>query len=375
MKILIAPDSFKGSLSAQAVAHALVRGLGRVISERLVRIQPMADGGEGTGAVVEQLGGTRVAAPTATIYGQPAEGYWIRWDKTAVVEASVGSGFVPPDRRQFSGEHTTSLGTGLLIAHALADPGIDRVIVALGGTGSTDGGMGLLAALGARFEDINGRALEPFGDNLAKVAKYCGPHLTKPLMGIYDVQVPLLGERGAVAQFGVQKGIAPTDVDRVHAAMAQFAHRVQSPHTENWINGQGAGAAGGMGFGILAAGGTLEPGADTIAGWCHLDEQIQTVDWIVTGEGRIDRQTLEGKVVGTVVRHAEYYHKPVVAVVGSRTDDLDELHRAGLTLVMPLATGPMTLQEEMANAPHLLSLLGEELGWLLKTLDHSGTHE
>ncbi|PSR35351.1 MAG: glycerate kinase [Sulfobacillus benefaciens] len=370
MQILIAPDSFKGSLSAQAVATGLARGLSHVLPENSVRIQPMADGGEGTGAVVEHLGGRRVFSPTVTIYGQPTEGYWIRWERVAVVEAAVGSGFVPPESRQFSGEHTTSLGTGLLIAHALADPGIDRVIVALGGTGSTDGGMGLLAALGARFEDSHGQILEPFGDNLGKVAKYSAPHLTKPLMGIYDVQVPLLGPRGAVAQFGIQKGIAPPNVDRVNAEMAHYAHRIQSQLNEHWIENLGAGSAGGMGFGILAAGGCLEPGAETIAHWCKLDEQIQTADWIVTGEGRIDRQTLEGKVVGTIVRHAEQYHKPVVAVVGSRTDDLHELHLAGLTLVMPLATGPMTLQEEMANAPQLLSLLGEELGWLLKTLDH-----
>ncbi len=372
MQILIAPDSFKGSLSAQAVANALMRGLARVLPESSVRIQPMADGGEGTAAVVEQLGGIRVPAPTTTIYGQPTEGYWIRWERTAVVEAAVGSRFVPIDRRQFSGEHTTSLGTGLLIAHALADPGIDRVIVALGGTGSTDGGMGLLSALGARFEDSHGRVLEPFGDNLEHVEKYSAPHLTKPLTGIYDVQVPLVGHRGAVAQFGIQKGIAPDHVDRINAAMSQYAHRVQSQQNEDWIDNLGAGSAGGMGFGILAAGGYLESGAETISRWCKLDEQIQAADWIVTGEGRIDRQTLEGKVVGTVARHAEYYHKPVVAVVGSRTDDLHELHQAGLTLVMPLATGPMTLQDEMANTPQLLSLLGEELGWLMKTLNHTG---
>lgn len=369
--ILVAPDSFKGSLPAAQVAQSLIQGLSRVMPNSQYVSLAMADGGEGTGTVVEQLGGVRVSAPSVDIFGDFSQKYWIRWGRTALVEAAVGSGFVPQQTQSdHRGEHTTSYGTGLLIAAARADPSIDKVIVALGGTGSTDGGMGLLTALGARFEDADGHAVTHFGDNLARVTRFVAPRQGKPLVGLYDVQVPLVGARGAVRQFGVQKGIPLDALDRINRAMTHYGQCVQRGHGEDWLNKPGAGAAGGMGFGILAAGGDLEPGAETVARWCGLETHLQRADWVITGEGRMDTQTHEGKVVGTVVRYAARYHKPVIAVVGSRINDLTRLHQRGLTFVMPLVSGPMGLTEAMDTAPQLLSLVGEELGWLLNTWNY-----
>ncbi|PSR30617.1 MAG: glycerate kinase [Sulfobacillus benefaciens] len=365
-KVLVAPDSFKGSLSAVAVANALRNGLSRCLPQTSITVQPMADGGEGTGAILEALGGERVPAASATIYGAPVQRHWIRWQRMALVEASVGSQFVSPPNRQGSSEHTTSVGTGMLIAAALADPAIDEVMVALGGTGSTDGGLGMLMALGGQFMDGDGRFVTPFGDNLSRVSQCVLPRMSKPLMGLYDVGVPLLGQRGAVVQFGLQKGILPGDIKRVEDAMGHYAHCVQGSAGPDWANVPGAGAAGGMGFGILAMGGRLQSGAEVVAQWGTLDRHISAADWIITGEGKIDSQTVEGKVVGTVVRQAARHGKPVIAVVGSRDEDLTQLHQMGLTFVLPLVPGPMSLSDAMKNAEPLIIMVGEELGWLIK---------
>ncbi len=365
-KVLVAPDSFKGSLSANAVADALRNGLSRSLSQASVTLQPMADGGEGTGAILETLGGVRVPAVSATIYGTPSNGHWIRWKRTALVEAAVGSRFLSAQRRQGSGEHTTSVGTGMLIAAAQADPAIDEVMVALGGTGSTDGGLGMLMALGGQFRDTDGQSVTPFGDNLSRVRQCVLPRVSKPLIGLYDVRVPLLGRRGAVAQFGLQKGILLEDIPRVEGAMAHYVHCIQESAGMNWAHVPGVGAAGGMGFGILAAGGRLQPGAEVVAQWGDLDRHIKGADWIITGEGKIDSQTVEGKVVSTVVRLAAQYGKPVIAVVGSRDDDLTQLHQMGLTLVLPLIPGPICLHDAMKNAESLIRMAGEEIGWLIR---------
>ena len=241
-------------------------------------------------------------------------------------------------------------------------------MVALGGTGSTDGGMGLLAALGAKFIDRRGRVVTPFGDNLGKVAQCVLPSIKKPIIGLCDVQVPLLGERGAVAQFGIQKGIAPEEVGRVDAAMDRYAKCVQGWGKENWSDVLGAGAAGGMGFGILATGGSLQSGAEVVAQWCDLDKHILSSDWVITGEGKIDSQTTEGKVVSTVVHHAARFGKPVIAVVGNRDVDLTKLHEIGLTFVMPLVPGPITIQDAMIKTRFFSMMVGEEIGWLVKAL-------
>lgn len=334
----------------------------------------MADGGEGTGIVVRSLGGQPVSAEAESIYGVPSAAHWTRWGDKALVEAAVGSGFLPENARQADGEHTTSRGTGLLVAAALADASVDEVFVALGGTGSTDGGMGFLHALGAQFLDKAGRPLLPYGANLDQVAQYIpvGP-LPKPLIGLYDVGVPLLGERGAVYQFGPQKGVAAHRLAAMDAAMAQYAALVDPLGTA--VHAPGAGAAGGMGFAILACGGRLQGGAETVGEWCQLDRHVADADWVITGEGQIDRQTTEGKVVAWVLHCAQARKRPVIALAGSRARDLTLLHGQGLTFAMPIGLAPMSLPAAIAQTAESLEAASEEIGWFLGQSVLSAVHQ
>ncbi len=376
LRVVIAPDSYKGSLPADQAALAIARGLTRCPTVQWdVVCVPMADGGEGTGIVVRSLGGELVSAGTETVYGVPHSAHWIRWGSKAVIEAAVGSGFVPASHRQADGEYTTSRGTGLLVASALADPAIDEIFVALGGTGSTDGGMGFLQALGAQFFDATGRPLKACGSQLGQVARYVPiKPLSKPVIGLYDVGVPLLGERGAVYQFGPQKGVAPERLAAVDAAMGHYAEIVHSVGGAP-VDFPGAGAAGGIGFGILAAGGRLQGGAQTVAQWCCLDAQIAEADWVITGEGQLDQQTSEGKVVAWVLRIAQQHHKPVIALVGSRSRNLSHLHRQGLALALSIGLAPMSLEAAMAATAESLEAAGEEVGWFLGHAAQASVHE
>lgn len=365
--LVIAPDSFKGALSASEVATVLGRGVQRIVGDTVrVIVTPLADGGEGTSDIALALGGIKEPSPTVNIYGEPQDnGFWVRWGSRAIVEAAVGSGFIPESRRQFPASRTTSLGTGLLIQSAMADPDIQEVLVALGGSGSTDGGLGLLAGIGGRFWNAGGSELKPFGDHLAQVADYEVPAPPKPLIGLYDVGVPLLGERGSVALFGPQKGLNWEDLPEIERGMENWADVVnrKTSGALAWI--AGSGAAGGMGFGILVARGSLQPGAQAVAEWQGLQAQIEGSDWVVTGEGRMDAQTEEGKVAAVVIQQAHAAHKPVIAVVGSRARDLTRLHQRGLTLVLPILTEPMSLHNAIDNTAELLETAGEEIGWVI----------
>ncbi len=365
--MLVAPDSFKGSVPAEQAAQALAAGLCAAGIDDVRRL-PLADGGEGTGLVFLAMGGQRVPAKTVDIYNRPHEAYWIRYGTVAIVESALGSGFVPEAVRVADGRQTTSRGTGLLVAAALADASVTEVLVALGGTGCTDGGMGFLAALGAEFYDAQGHLLPASGEHLGRVARCRIPTVSKPVTGLYDVATPLVGPQGAVQLFGPQKGVPVDALDEMDAALAHFAAVVQAQSPAD-PDALGAGAAGGMGFGVLAAGGQLRNGAEAVAQWVHLDEHIAWADWIVTGEGRIDEQTRYGKVVGMVVRHGAKRQRSVIAVVGERAPSASALYRDGLTLIYPLVPGPMGRVEAMSAAVDLLRDAGEHLGHTILALE------
>ena len=281
----------------------------------------------------------------------------------AVVESSRGSPFVLSMDASRDVRESTSRGTGLLVAKAMEDPGIDQVVVALGGTGCLDGGMGFLEAVEAEFYDRQRRRLEGRAKNLMHVHEIKVPRLPKPLTGLYDTFVPLLGLTGAVALYGPQKGVSVSMQGRFEEALEHYAQVVQG--SRRVVNDAGTGAAGGIGFAIKVAEGTLEPGARRISEWMKLGERIKNADWIITGEGRLDRQSLLGKVVGTVLEEGKRWHKPVVAVVGSYPLNLTPFYERGLTSVWTLVPGPTPLEESIENTAHLLQSAGENLGRML----------
>ena len=240
--ILVAPDSFKGSMRALESAEAISMGIEEVLDGNLEMVS-LADGGEGTGDVLKALGGQVVPTTTVDIYNRPQKACWIRYGRVALIEASQGSGFIAKISQMGDGARTTSLGTGLLAQAAFDDPQVDHVLVALGGTGCTDGGFGFLHGLGARFYDRAGAAVLPWGYLMGKVSSFNVPHLNKPLVGLYDVVNPLLGEKVCVRIFGEQKGIKPQHFAALETDLTSFA-RVVSQTTGVDVNTPGSGAAG-----------------------------------------------------------------------------------------------------------------------------------
>lgn len=363
-RVLVAPDSFKGSSSAFQAARAIADGLRQASADYDIKCVPLADGGEGTGDILESLGGVRVPTDTVSLTGELRPSYWIMWNRIGLVESSVGSGYVADAHLGNGAELATSRGTGLLVAHALQDPRVDAVYVGLGGTATTDGGLGFLQALGAQFLDEHENLLTPTARNLSVIEQYIPPKVGKPIIGLYDVGVPLLGARGAVQQFGKQKGIPPMRLPAVEKAMEHYASCIETSPGD-WSQRPGAGAAGGLGFAILAIGGQLRPGADLVAKWCDLYTYVADCDWVITGEGRIDGQTMEGKVVSHVAKCAQKCNKPAIALVGSRGRGAEELHYHGLSFIFPIVDAPMSLEDAMHGTQRLLTTAAREVGMFM----------
>ncbi|MCL4521298.1 MAG: glycerate kinase, partial [Firmicutes bacterium] len=320
-------------------------------------VMPMADGGEGTQdalrATFPQM--LQIPAKRVDAYGRLGRGHYVRLGRTALVEASVGSGFIEASQRPQGALETTSLGTGQLVQAALSDPEVDDVVVALGGTGSVDAGLGFLSGLGWQFYDAHGGLVKPTASGLSSIAFIEGEEPSKPIVGWCDVFVPLLGERGSVRLFGPQKGVEPSDMTALEAHMGAFVAVLERHLGRSGLAKHlGAGAAGGMGMAIAALGGALLSGAEQIAKLAGLDHRLRGVDLCLTGEGRLDAQTEEGKVVATVCRHAKSHGVPTVVLAGSvdlqTVTWLDALDAYAFSVV----PGPMALASAIAETERLL---------------------
>ena len=370
--VVIAPDKFKGSLTAEEAAEAIARGVRAVWPQARVVKVPMADGGEGTLRSLVRATGGRIfyrrvmgplGKPVRAAFGVLGDG------KTAVIEMAEASGFklVPAARR--NPLVTTTYGTGELILTALRR-GCRRLIVGIGGSATNDGGAGMAQALGARLLDARGREmLRGIGggalDRVAKVdmSGFFGGH-RPPLqvMVASDVQNPLVGPRGASAVFGPQKGATPVMVKRLDANLRHWAHRIAECGMRNAEYGKlttfpGGGAAGGLGAGLKAfLGARFRPGVEIVIEHARLAEKLCGADLVITGEGRLDRSTLDGKAPLGVARLARRLGVPVIAVGGSLDPAATAaFRRAGFAAVAPLMTGSVTLKEAMANAAKLLA--------------------
>jgi glycerate kinase len=371
MKIVIAPDSFKGSLAAPQVAEAIARGWQAVFPAAECLLRPMADGGEGTvDAVLAAAGGERRTCTVSGPLGTPVEAHW-GWlaDGTAVIEMAAASGLhrVAADQRDIL--RACSQGTGELIRQAL-DAGARHIILGLGGSATNDGGAGLLRALGVRLLDSAGQALAPGGAALARLAEIelsgLDPRLAQvPVLVAADVDNPLCGPHGASAVFGPQKGASPEQVRLLDAALTHYAERMAATLGTDHSTEPGAGAAGGLGFAARALlGARFRPGIAVVAELCGLAEAVQGADLVITGEGRLDAQTLHGKTPLGVARIAHAAGVPVIALAGSLGEGYQRLYAAGLSAAFSLAPGPIDLRQACADAAALLQARATEIARL-----------
>jgi glycerate kinase len=367
MKIILAPQALKGSLDAAAVGQAMAEGARIALPDAEIAIIPVADGGEGTvRALVAATGGqllhTRVTGPLA----EPVEAEWgllgtgaiAPDEKTAVIEMAAAAGLplVPPERRD--PRVTTTYGIGELLRAAL-DAGCTRILIGIGGSATNDGGAGMAQALGARLLDADRNDLPSGGAALVRLARIdvSGMDVRLAQMEVRvacDVTNPLAGTEGASAVYGPQKGATPEMVAELDVALAHYADILQRDLGADVTNIPGAGAAGGLGAGLLAfAHAKLVPGAQLVFEALRFDERITGADLIFTAEGRLDAQTAYGKAVGAVAAAGQRQGIPVVALAGAVAMDDAALRALGLAAALPLANGPLTLEESMARAADL----------------------
>lgn len=362
MKIVIAPDSFKDSLSAQGVAQAVASGLREVWPDAQLMECPMADGGEGTiEAVLAACGGQWMTTDVSGPLGQPVQAQWgwLADTRTAIIEMAMASGLQLLTLAQRDATVTTTYGTGQLITAAL-DAGAQRVILAIGGSATNDAGSGMLSALGAGFLDDNDQPLPPGGLALSKVARIDLGSLDARLKEVRfevaaDVNNPLCGPNGASHVFGPQKGASPEKVLALDAALAHFAEQSACVLGRDDSEQPGSGAAGGMGFAASAyLNASFRPGVEVVADLTCLAQALEGADLVITGEGRFDAQTLRGKTPFGVAKIAQRQRVPVIVLAGTLGDGYADLYEHGISAAFALSSGPMTLEQACASAATLL---------------------
>lgn len=357
MKILIAPDSFKESLTAPEAAQQIESGFRSAFPEAECLIVPLADGGEGTvQAVVAATGGSHLSCRVTDPLGRPVQAaYGLTGDgSTAVIEMAAASGLmlVPPTAR--NPLLTTSYGTGELIRHAL-DAGVSRIIVGIGGSATNDGGAGMLQALGATLLDEQGRDLAAGGGALSGLARIdlsgVDPRLQRVSLDVAcDVTNPLLGEQGASAVFGPQKGASPEMVAQLDANLAHYAGIISRDLGKTVAAVPGAGAAGGMGAALLALGGRICSGIELVMESVGFEALVQKSDLVITGEGRIDSQSVNGKVLIGVAHVAARWGKPVIAIAGSLAADADIAYSHGIAAMFSVTPRPCSPEKALTDA-------------------------
>jgi len=358
MKIVIAPDSFKESLTAMAVASEIEAGFREFFPDAQYVKLPVADGGEGTvQAMIDASGGRRVEMQVTGPLGEPVSAFYgLMGDgATAVIEMAAASGLelVPPARR--NPLHTTSYGTGQLILNAL-DAGARRFVLGVGGSATNDGGAGMLQALGGRLLDAAGADLNAGGGALAALARIdlsaLDPRIRDSVFDIAcDVTNPLVGERGASAIFGPQKGATPEMVEQLDANLRHYAAIIARDLDQHVAEIPGAGAGGGIGAGMMVfLGGRLRPGSEIVTAAVGLDAAVADADLVITGEGRIDGQTIHGKTPIGVAKVAQRHGKPVIAIAGGLAPGAAAVHAHGIDAVFGAVSRPCTVEEALASA-------------------------
>jgi glycerate kinase len=366
MNILIAPQAFKGSLDAPHVAQAIARGVRQVFSDAYITLLPVADGGEGTvRALVHASGGQTITTRVMGPLERPVNATWgILGDgTTGVIEMAAASGLPLLRRDERNPMRATTFGTGELLRHAL-DQGVLRLIVGIGGSATNDGGSGMARALGARFLDAHGRDLPLGGGALRHLDRIDASGLDPRLQQLEievasDVNNPLTGPAGASHVYGPQKGADARMVEELDDALRRYAHILQRDLGKDVADVPGAGAAGGLGAGLLAfSRARLRPGVEIIFEALQVEAKIKESDLVFTGEGRMDQQDLYGKAPMAVSMIAHRHGVPCVAIVGSTGRDYHVLYEHGLEALIGTVNRPMPMDRAVAESSRLIAEAG-----------------
>ena len=374
MKLIIAPDSYKDALPAGQAAQAIAEGLRRALPQADLVICPMGDGGEGSlDALLEATGAELRRHVVQDALGRPTLASW-GWnpsDQIAYVELAEASGLQALAAQERSALHTSTYGVGELIRVAL-DVGAQRLLLLLGGSATNDAGAGMLTALGARLLDEEGTPLSPGGGDLERfhTLEFSGldPRLRQLQVQVaVDVDNPLTGPRGASAVFGPQKGASDGDVARLDAGLATFAGHVNQALGQDYRQTPGAGAAGGVGFAALALlQAELRPGIELIMEHVRFEELLKSSDLVITGEGRLDAQSLAGKTPVGIARAAKRFEIPVVVLAGSLDQGWQETYAEGVTAAFTLTDRLMKLEQALPRCAELLADRAESIGRLIQ---------
>ncbi|SNZ03170.1 glycerate kinase [Terribacillus aidingensis] len=378
MKIVIAPDSYKESLSALDAANAIERGFKQVLPDAVYHKMPMADGGEGTvqslvdatnGKVVEHAVTGPLGDPVKAFFGLMGDG------KTAVIEMAAASGLhlVPVEHR--NPLVTSTRGTGELIVAAL-DLGVEHIIIGIGGSATNDAGAGMVQALGGKLLDENGNDIGYGGGALAKIATINLDSLDDRLQDVQievacDVDNPLTGPRGASAIFGPQKGATPEMVELLDKNLAYFADIAEKTVGTAFRDREGAGAAGGLGASLLAfLHADLKRGIEIVLEAVNFEDAVKDADLVITGEGRIDSQTIYGKTPIGVAKAAKKYGVPVIGLAGSLSEDADIVHAHGIDALFSIVPGVVTLPDAFEHAAVYMERTARNIAASMKTVKY-----
>lgn len=358
MKFVIAPDKFKGSLTGFEFCDAVAEGVAKVFPEAEIIMKPLADGGDGTIEVVQHYTeGEKVQLTASDPLFRPIDTFYVysKSMQIAFIEMAEISGLKLLQTSERNCMHTTSLGVGELINDALSK-GVTKIILGIGGSATNDGGIGMAHALGFRFLDAEGNELSPVGSSLAKIHHISNSKVNPLLKEVEfkvacDVSNPLYGRNGAALIYGSQKGASNEEIEFLDQGLKNFAKVIQSEFNLDVQNILGAGAAGGMGVGTsVFLNAALVSGINLIKQITEFDQALDNADWIITGEGQIDRQTLSGKTISGVLASAKAKNIPVAALCGSVQLTEQDQQEFGLAYVASITKGVSSLEEAMAKS-------------------------
>ncbi|MFV0547216.1 MAG: glycerate kinase [Limnobaculum xujianqingii] len=381
MKIVIAPDSYKESLSALDVATQIEAGFREIFPQAEYVKLPVADGGEGTvEAMVAATSGKVLTVDVTDPLGERGSAFLgLSGDERyAIIEMAAASGLERVPTSQRNPMITTSFGTGELIVEAL-NSGVKHCIIGIGGSATNDGGSGMVQALGAKLLDENGQQIGFGGAELARLHRIDVSQMDKRIANCRfevacDVTNPLTGTQGASAIFGPQKGATPEMIEQLDANLLHYAKIIQRDLGLDVNDVPGAGAAGGMGAALLAfLGAELRPGIDIVTEAVGLDAVVREADLVITGEGRIDSQTVNGKVPIGVARVAKRYHKPVIAIAGSLSSDVDIVYQHGLDAAFSVLYKISSLDEALAQAADNVRMTARNVAMVYRLGQQFGT--